>query len=206
MVMPSEPNKATLTPSSLSLFLFDVVFFNLNHDHDHPEVKAFSNMPRILFVSGFHPNTRARDLAFEFERYVVTSAECFLISTNIISLANTGSDLSSAATSQLLETHMRPPIREFYPFFAVHYAFVAAERPQTTRPQRKSLLHRSTHEHAHTRLARFSRTIRFRPTPCDFSRSSISISRLRLPAPPNRTLNVRASRSQLRIRRIQKQP
>jgi hypothetical protein len=28
-------------------------------------------MPRILFVSGFHPSTRARDLAFEFERYVL---------------------------------------------------------------------------------------------------------------------------------------
>ncbi|KAI0313476.1 hypothetical protein OF83DRAFT_1141168 [Amylostereum chailletii] len=26
-------------------------------------------MPRILFVSGFHPATRARDLAHEFERY-----------------------------------------------------------------------------------------------------------------------------------------
>ncbi|KAI1789665.1 RNA-binding domain-containing protein [Ganoderma leucocontextum] len=26
-------------------------------------------MPRILFVSGFHPTTRARDLAFEFERF-----------------------------------------------------------------------------------------------------------------------------------------
>jgi hypothetical protein len=27
-----------------------------------------TSMPRILFVSGFHPSTRARDLAFEFER------------------------------------------------------------------------------------------------------------------------------------------
>lgn len=27
-------------------------------------------MPRILFVSGFHPSTRAKDLAYEFERSV----------------------------------------------------------------------------------------------------------------------------------------
>jgi hypothetical protein len=31
-----------------------------------------SPMPRILFVSGFHPATRARDLAFEFERYALS--------------------------------------------------------------------------------------------------------------------------------------
>jgi hypothetical protein len=34
-------------------------------------------MPRILFVSGFHPATRARDLAFEFERYVPLSCSLF---------------------------------------------------------------------------------------------------------------------------------
>lgn len=30
-------------------------------------------MPRILFVSGFHPSTRAKDLAYEFERSVALS-------------------------------------------------------------------------------------------------------------------------------------
>lgn len=35
-------------------------------------VGVVTAMPRILFVSGFHPATRARDLAFEFERYVLS--------------------------------------------------------------------------------------------------------------------------------------
>lgn len=34
------------------------------------------SMPRILFVSGFHPSTRARDLAYEFERWVPRSSLC----------------------------------------------------------------------------------------------------------------------------------
>jgi hypothetical protein len=36
-------------------------------------------MPRILFVSGFHPATRARDLAFEFERYSYSPFLCVFL-------------------------------------------------------------------------------------------------------------------------------
>jgi len=47
----TQPNIYVLCWWQLSLFL-------------HP------TMPRILFVSGFHPQTRAKDLAHEFEQYV----------------------------------------------------------------------------------------------------------------------------------------
>ena len=33
-----------------------------------PSSRSWGDMPRIIFVSGFHPSTRARDLAYEFER------------------------------------------------------------------------------------------------------------------------------------------
>ena len=39
-------------------------------------------MPRILFVSGFHPATRARDLAYEFERYIFSLRDFFRSQTD----------------------------------------------------------------------------------------------------------------------------
>jgi len=63
-------------------------------------------MPRILFVSGFHPQTRAKDLAHEFEQYVFLllvsfSAHSFLV------LAR-----SSAATSLLQGSAVQLQIRK----------------------------------------------------------------------------------------------
>ena len=43
----------------------------------------FLNMPRILFVSGFNPQTRARDLAYEFERYVPPSSVVLRVPTSL---------------------------------------------------------------------------------------------------------------------------
>lgn len=42
-----------------------------NENGNYSFLSPTQPMPRILFVSGFHPSTRARDLAFEFERYVL---------------------------------------------------------------------------------------------------------------------------------------
>ena len=58
----TRPNIERLSRSAVFTFL---VFLALNHNLAEKKRRA---MPRILFVSGFHPSTRARDLAYEFER------------------------------------------------------------------------------------------------------------------------------------------
>ncbi len=56
-----------------------------------------STMPRILFVSGFHPATRARDLAYEFERYLCSLSSFFWDT----------SQLTPVSGSALTHTHAR---------------------------------------------------------------------------------------------------
>ena len=64
-------------------------------------------MPRILFVSGFHPSTRARDLAYEFERYAIQQSFSSLCLKKKIQQVRSSCTLRCSSTSQ--------PARQFQP-------------------------------------------------------------------------------------------
>ena len=60
-------------------------------------------MPRILFVSGFHPATRARDLAFEFERYALppfSLGDTFRLTDGLLSQLRPSNSLRCPRPSQ----------------------------------------------------------------------------------------------------------
>jgi len=73
-------------------------------------VSTTKKMPRILFVSGFHPATRARDLAYEFERYIPSSTRIFLCKVHPV---HPGLAHSFAVTFQRPETPMPSTIRKY---------------------------------------------------------------------------------------------
>lgn len=86
-------------------------------------------MPRILFVSGFHPSTRAKDLAYEFERSVALP---FVLRPP--SPPYPGTALSSAATSPPRATPTPTPTRKSLSS-AVSTLFVAlVESPSRSPP------------------------------------------------------------------------
>jgi len=59
----------TSTSPAISTRVRDIhTLFHSNSYHNHPPTACPSTMARILFISGFHPATRARDLMYEFER------------------------------------------------------------------------------------------------------------------------------------------
>ena len=88
------------------------------------------SMPRILFVSGFHPATRAKDLAYEFERLATQSFFLTVPATHLPS----DMVLSSAATCPLLATHMLTLIRKSLLFH--RYALLQSLPVPTITPNR----------------------------------------------------------------------